>query len=173
MLVVMDTGYAYKPDAPLEPSPNGGTPRRVNAFEDLMVDDLIPMIDSTYRTIADRDHRAMAGLSMGGMQSLQITSGHLDKFAWIGSFSGPVRNFDIKTSHNGEFSDPASFNKKVRLLWIGAGTAEEAIHKSVATLHEALENAGVKHVYYESQGTAHEWLTWRRDLNEFVPRLFH
>jgi enterochelin esterase-like enzyme len=171
MLVVMDTGYAYKANAPLEAAPNG-PPRRANSFEDLVVDDLIPMIDSTYRTIADRDHRAMAGLSMGGMQSLQITSGHLDKFAWIGSFSGPVRNFDIKTSYNGEFSDPASFNKKVRLLWLGAGTNEEAIHKSVQNLHEALDSAGVKHVFYESPGTAHEWLTWRRDLNDFAPRLF-
>lgn len=172
MLAVMETGYAYKPDADTEPSPSGGPPRRANAFEDLMIDDLIPMIDASYRTIADRDHRAMAGLSMGGMQSLQITSAHLDKFAWIGSFSGPVRDFNITTSYSGEFADPAAFNRKVRLLWLGAGTAEEAIHKSVQNLHEALEAVGVKHIFYESPGTAHEWLTWRRDLNDFVPRLF-
>ena len=70
----------------------------------------------------------MAGLSMGGGQTLQITLTHLDKFAWIGSFSAPMRNFDAKTSYDGVFADPAAFNKKVKLLWIGAGTGETAMY---------------------------------------------
>ena len=97
MIVVMETGYATKPGATPVQGPAGGNPTIPNAFEDVVVTDLIPLIDAQYRTLANRDNRAMAGLSMGGGQTLQITSSHLDLFAWIGSFSAPIRNFDIKT----------------------------------------------------------------------------
>jgi enterochelin esterase-like enzyme len=171
MIVVMDTGYATKPGAtPVQGAT--GAPQVPNAFEDVVVTDLIPMIDASYRTLKDRDSRAMAGLSMGGGQTLQITSNHLDLFAWIGSFSAPLRNFDVKTSMNGALIDAASFNKRVRLLWIGAGTGETAIHEAATKLHASLEAAGIKHVVFESAGTAHEWQTWRRSLNDFAPRLF-
>ena len=171
MLVAMETGYAVKPGAAPVASP-AGPPRTPNAFEDVVIEDLIPMIDASYRTLADRGHRAMAGLSMGGMQTLQIASAHLDRFAWIGSFSAPIRNFDVKTSDNGVFGDAAAFNKKVRLLWIGAGTGEEAMHQGAQTMHEALDKAGVKNIFFESPGTAHEWQTWRRDLREFAGLVF-
>ena len=171
MIVVMDTGYATKPGAtPVQGAT--GAPQVPNAFEDVVVTDLIPVIDASYRTIKDRDSRAMAGLSMGGGQTLQITSNHLDLFAWIGSFSAPLRNFDVKTSMNGALTDAASFNKRVRLLWIGAGTGEVAIHEAATKLRASLEAAGIKHVVFESAGTAHEWQTWRRSLNDFAPRLF-
>jgi S-formylglutathione hydrolase FrmB len=78
----------------------------------------------------------------------------------------------VKTSNNGVFGDAAAFNKKVRLLWIGAGTGEEAMHQGAQAMHEALDKAGVKNVFFESQGTAHEWQTWRRDLREFVGLVF-
>ena len=170
MIVVMDTGYATKPGAtPVQGAT--GTPQIPNAFEDVVVTDLIPAIDASYRTIADRDSRAMAGLSMGGGQTLQITSKHLDLFAWIGSFSAPLRNFDVKTSMNGVLNDAPAFNKRVRLLWIGAGTGETAIHEAASQLHTSLDAAGIKHVVFESRGTAHEWQTWRRSLNDFAPRL--
>jgi enterochelin esterase-like enzyme len=171
MIVVMDTGYATSPGAT---AVQGATaaPQIPNAFEDVVVTDLIPMIDASYRTITDRESRAMAGLSMGGGQTLQITSNHLDLFAWIGSFSAPLRNFDVKTSMNGALTDAASFNKRVRLLWIGAGTGETAFHDANTKLHAALEAAGIRHVVFESAGTAHEWQTWRRSLNDFAPRLF-
>jgi enterochelin esterase-like enzyme len=171
MIVVMDTGYAFKPGATPVQGPTGN-PTIPNSFEDVVVTDLIPLIDATYRTLANRDNRAMAGLSMGGAQTLQITSNHLDLFAWIGSFSAPIRNFDLKTSMNGVLTDSASFNKRVRLLWIGAGTGEEAMMKGAAQVHAALDGVGIKHVFYESQGTSHEWQTWRRSLNDFAPRLF-
>ena len=123
MIVVMDTGYATRPGAtPVQGAT--GTPQIPNAFEDVVITDLIPMIDASYRTLADRDNRAMAGLSMGGGQTLQITSKNLGTFAWIGSFSAPLRNFDLKTSMNGVLTDPAAFNKKVRLFWIGSGPAK-------------------------------------------------
>ena len=171
MLVVMETGYATKTGATPVPGPTG-TPTVPNAFEQVLVDDLIPMIDAHYRTQADRSSRAMAGLSMGGNQTMQITSNHLDTFAWIGAFSAPLRNFDIKTSLGGVFNDAAAYNKKVKLLWIGAGTGETTFLEAAAKLHSALEAAGVKHVTFESKGTAHEWQTWRRSLHDFAPRLF-
>ena len=149
-----------------------------SAFEDVMVKDLIPMIDATYRTIPDREHRAMAGLSMGGMQTFQITLKHLDLFAYLGGFSGAGGGFggapfDPKTAHNGVMADADAFNKKVHLLWLGIGTAEpQRMYEGVKSYHEELEKAGIKHVYYESPGTSHEWLTWRRCLHEFAPLLF-
>jgi enterochelin esterase-like enzyme len=188
MLVVMEQGYARRPGeappAPLRPAaPGQNAPRpdfsrMFGAFEEVMVKDLIPMIDATYRTIPDRDHRAMAGLSMGGMQSFQITLKHLDLFSHIGGFSGGGGGFggvpfDPKTAHNGVMADADEFNKKVHLLWLGIGTAEpQRMYEGVKNYHQALEKAGIKHVYYESPGTSHEWLTWRRCLHEFAPLLF-
>jgi len=189
MLVVMAYGYAEKAGTP-EPNPAGGATgmaamlqtmqRQTNGFEDDLTQVLIPYIDANFRTIADRDHRAMAGLSMGGSQTFQITMNHLDLFSYIGGFSGVTGEFvfnnprpDIKAIYHGEFADPTAFAKRVHLLWIGVGTAEPAfIHDGIMAFHEALESAGIKHVFYQSPGTAHEWLTWRRDLNDFAPRLF-
>jgi len=148
-----------------------------SAFEEVVIKDLIPFIDGSFRTISDRDHRAMAGLSMGGMQTIQITFSNLDKFAYIAGFSGAGRfsgaGLDIKNDFNGILADSTSFNKKVKLLWIGVGTAEpENMYRAVKGFHKELLKAGIHHVYYESQGTGHEWLTWRRDLYDFAPRLF-
>lgn len=171
MIVVMDTGYATRPDATPVQGPTGN-PQIPNAFEDVVVSDLIPTIDGAFRTLSNRDSRAMAGLSMGGGQTLQITSKHLDLFSWIGSFSAPLRNFDVKTSMNGVLTDAATFNKRVRLFWIGSGTGETAIHEAASQLHTSLDAAGIKHVRFESAGTSHEWQTWRRSLNDFAPRLF-
>jgi enterochelin esterase family protein len=151
------------------------------AFEDDMTQALLPFIDSTFRTIADRDHRAMAGLSMGGMQTFQVTFDHLELFSYIGGFSGAGgmsmmrgdQKFDTKTAFNGALADPAAFAKRVHLLWIGVGTEEPAMmHAGIAKLHTSLDEAKVAHIFYESPGTAHEWQTWRRDLKDFAPRLF-
>jgi enterochelin esterase family protein len=164
------------PSAAAPPRPAG--PFLSQTFEEVFISELIPMVDSTYRTIPDRDHRAMAGLSMGGMQTFQITLKHLDKFAYIGGFSGAAGGMstspiDPKTAFNGVLNDSAAFNKRVKLVWLGIGTAEpERMYKSVNTFHQVLDQAGIKHIYYESPGTAHEWQTWRRDLNDFAPRLF-
>ena len=134
---------------------------------------MIPKIDASYRTIANRTHRAMAGLSMGGMQTLQIAPNHLDTFSYIGSFSGPpLSGFDPATSYNGAFKDRDTFNAKVRLLWLGAGTGEERFASAIKAMQAKLDSAGIKYVVFESQGTAHEWQTWRRSLHDFAPRLF-
>ncbi len=187
MLVVMEQGYARKPGeapSPAKPAAKPGEKpaprdfgRAFATFEEVMVNDLIPMIDATYRTIPDRESRAMAGLSMGGAQTFQITLKHLDLFAYIGGFSGAGGGFggapfDAKTAHGGVMADADAFNKKVRLLWLGVGTAEGRLYDGIKGYHEALDKAGIKNVYYESPGTAHEWLTWRRSFADFAPRLF-
>jgi len=189
MIVVMAYGYAKRagyvaPDLTGKPF---GSPEMLKAmqdmaaaFEDDVTKALIPFIDSTFRTLSDRDHRAMAGLSMGGMQTFQITLNHLDLFSYIGGFSGAGgmlvlgdRKLDPKTDYNGVFADPAAFAKKVHLLWMGVGTVEpERMRAGLLRLHNSLDEANIKHVFYESPGTDHEWQTWRRDLKDFAPRLF-
>jgi enterochelin esterase-like enzyme len=172
MILVVDTGYASKPVDKAQTA-QARPPGPTSAFEEVMLGELIPMIDSSYRTLADREHRAMAGLSMGSMQTLQITLKHLDTFAWIGAMSGPPRQgFEVKTSYDGVFSDAAAFNQKVKLFWLGAGTVEEQFHRSTVAMHAALDQAGIKNVFFSSQGTDHEWQTWRRSLHDLAPRLF-
>ncbi len=174
MIVVMENGYAYRPGEQL-PTAGGTAPsetRPGNAFEALMIGDLIPMIDASYRTRADREHRAIAGLSRGSGQALQVGFAHLDRFAWLGAFScGALRDVDPSKVYDGVFADAAAFRRKVRLLWLGAGTAEPH-YAWVKPFHQRLEQLGIANVFYESPGTSHEWLTWRRDLHEFAPRLF-
>ncbi|WP_348265352.1 alpha/beta hydrolase-fold protein [Telmatobacter sp. DSM 110680] len=188
MIIVMANGYASRvgyvvPDLTGKPF---GSPEflkvmqeRMGAFEDDMTQVLIPFVDKAFRTIADRDHRAMAGLSMGGMETFQVTFNHLDLFSYIGGFSGAGNpfltgtKFDVKTAYNGALADPSEFAKRVHLLWIGVGTNEpERMKSGLESLHTSLDAGGVKHVFYESPGTDHEWQTWRRDLKDFAPRLF-
>jgi len=187
MIVVMAYGYARRAGAPA-PDPSGpamGTPQGAQAreemaktFEDDVTQALIPFVDHSFRTLADRDHRAMAGLSMGGFQTFQITTRHLDLFSHMGGFSGiggmlEDRKMDLKTDFNGVFANPAAFAKKVHLLYFGVGTAEpERFRTRIQGLHTVLTEAGVAHVYWESPGTDHEWQTWRRNLKDFAPRLF-
>jgi len=169
MILVVDTGYASFAGATVGTNRSAATA----AFEEVMLKELIPMIDASFRTRSTREHRAMAGLSMGSGQTLNLTLRHLDKFAWIGAMSGPPRQgFDAATAYDGAFRNAAVFNSKVKLLWLGAGTAEEHIHASTLAMHEALNSAGIKNVFYSSPGTDHEWQTWRRSLHDFAPRLF-
>jgi enterochelin esterase-like enzyme len=179
MIIVMDRGYATRPGTSLAPLMRGraldieALRQRFEAFESVVIDELIPMVDATYRTIPDREHRALAGLSMGSLQAQQIGLAHLDTFSAIGVLSGPpIGEFDVQTAYGGVFSDPAAFNEKVRLLWIGAGTAEESIHQRALEMDKALEDAGIEHEFYASAGTSHEWQTWRRSLHVLAPLLF-
>ena len=131
-----------------------------------------------FRTIADREHRAIAGLSMGANQTMRIIMNNLDKFASYGGFSGTSNypssdEIDPATFLDGKFKDGATLNKKLKVFWLGLGTKEpNPFPGSVGAFRRMLENQGIKYEYYESPGTAHEWLTWRRDLNEFAQRLF-
>jgi len=136
----------------------------------IYAENLIPYIDKTFRTYTDKQHRAMAGLSRGGMQTTMTVFANMDKFAWMGTFSGFfVRGDDVVGAFNGVFKDPAAFDKQMNLLFISTGTEERNPKDQV----EKLKAHGIKNiVFHESQGTAHEWLTWRRALNEFAPRIF-
>jgi len=172
MIIVMDNGYAYKPQSG---ETNG---RPASAFEEVMINEIIPMIDAKFRTIADREHRAIAGLSMGANQTMRIIMNNLNKFASYGGFSGTSNypssdQIDPATFLDGKFNDGAAFNKQIKVFWLGLGTKEpNPFPGSVGAFRKMLEKQGIKYVYYESPNTAHEWLTWRRDLNEFAPRLF-
>jgi len=185
MIIVMANGYATKagakpvpaPAMPGMPAPAPGTPPRMmipSAVDEEFTASLIPTIDATYRTIPNRANRAMAGLSMGSVQTMQITTAHLDTFGYIGAFSGiSFTTVNLKTDFSGAFADADSFNKSGTVLFVGVGTTEfDRMLQGVHDFHKELVDAGVKHVYYESPGTAHEWLTWRRDLHEFAPLLF-
>ena len=136
----------------------------VAGFERLLVDDLIPYIDANFRTLKDQPHRAMAGLSMGGMQTHQITLAHLDTFSHIGLFSGG----SIATS---EIKDMDAFKQKAKVVFFSFGSLEGGAPNAKAAA-AALKGAGVNATYYESPGTAHEWQSWRRSLREFAPLLF-
>lgn len=172
MIVVTNSGYATY-STPQSPPENKSASGPNAAFEDVMLGELIPLIDGTYRTLTGREHRAMAGLSMGSRQTLNLTLKHLDKFAWIGAMSGPPQNgFDVTMAYDGAFRNAAAFNEQVRLLWLGAGTAEERFHASTTAIHEALQQAGIQHTFSSSPGTGHEWQTWRHGLHDFAPRLF-
>ena len=183
MIIVMDKGYAVAAgEKPYVHTP--GQPfdmRRMSSlpeFEHVVIRDLIPAIDGHYRTLTDREHRAMAGLSMGGGQAFDIVLRNLDRFAYVGGFSGvpggnggPVLN--PRTDFGGVLADAEAFNKRMKLVWFGIGTTEpESMAKGMRGFREAIVSAGIRHVYQESEGTSHEWLTWRRFLNDFAPRLF-
>jgi enterochelin esterase family protein len=155
---------------PAGPRGPGGPGAMNNPFERILLEEVIPMADASYRTVADREHRAMAGLSMGGGQTLSIGLTHLDTFSALGVFSGSRGVSDIKTAYNGVFADADAFNKKVHAFYVSVGTTENT--QGARAFHEALDKQGIKHTYFESEGTAHEWQTWRRSFHGFAPLLF-
>jgi enterochelin esterase-like enzyme len=175
MIVVMDNGYAYKPQIG-ENSDNKSRP--VSVFEDVMIREIIPRIDSEFRTVPDREHRAIAGLSMGANQTMRIFMNNLDKFSFYGGFSG-TSNFpsadeiDPATFLDGKFKDGKALSNQIRVFWLGMGTKEPApFPGSIGAFRKMMEKQGIPYIYYESQGTAHEWLTWRRSLYQFAQLLF-
>jgi enterochelin esterase family protein len=132
-----------------------------------LVNDVIPEIDSAFRTIPDRDHRAMAGLSLGGTQTYQVTTANKDKFAYVGIFSAPF-GFPGLNAYAPSAED---FDKQYKAFFISMGSKEGP--GSGRDPANQLKEAGVKHVtYYEAPGTAHEFQTWRKALHEFAPLLF-
>ena len=141
-----------------------------DAFEKVMVEETVPTFDERLRTIADRDHRAICGLSLGGFQSYTIGLDHPELFGWIGGFSGSGRGPGDRRDSE---MYPTSINDQYHLLYISIGTDEpNGMYQGIYDLHCALDSLGVNHVYYESPGTGHEWLTWRRSLHQFAPMLF-
>lgn len=177
MIIVMDNGYAIAKDAPSAPAgfSTRDMSKAAETLEKVYVQEIIPGIDSYYRTIAKTESRAMAGLSMGGLQTMIIGMNHTELFSYYGFFSGAIFGNildDPKTAFNGVFADAASFNSKVKLMWFGAGSGETQFVKMLEDSRKKFEGLGIKSTSYISPGTYHEWHTWRRDLNEFAPLLF-
>jgi enterochelin esterase-like enzyme len=174
MIVVMETAYATLPGAVGGPPPHHLRPSpETPEMARLTVNETIPTIDANFRTIPDREHRAIAGLSGGALQTLSIGMHNLDKFSAMGVFSRPpFDNFDVNTFYDGVLADASAFNKKVHLFWWGVGTAEPGIYTSVQATRAALDKAGVKYSYVEYPGLSHEWQSWRKQLNDFAASLF-
>ena len=167
MIVVMESGDVK---APFRGGDNRqGFSEYGASFYKVMIQDLIPTIDSKFRTMTDRDHRAMAGLSWGGHQTFDLVLNNMDKFAWMGAFSGAIFGLDVKTAYNGVFTKPDEFNKKIHYLYLSCGSEENF---GTEALVKSLRDAGIKTDYYVSPGTHHEWLTWRRCFRQFIPHLF-
>ena len=175
MIIVMDNGYAYENQGSVSQAKSG---QPVSIFEEVMMTEIIPMIDAKFRTISDREHRAIAGLSMGANQTMRIVMNHLDKFAYYGGFSGTPNypssdTIDPTTFLDGKFKDGKAVNKQLKVLWLGLGTKEQKpFPGSVGSFKTMLDKQGIKYVFYESPETAHEWLTWRRSLHQYASLLF-
>jgi enterochelin esterase family protein len=150
-------------------APGQGGPRRggfggfSDGFKNVLFNDIIPMVEKNYRVIADPQHRAYAGLSMGGMQAREITLANPDKFAYVGSFSSGAWSVDQVKNSEG-------FAKNVKLLFMSGGGKENM--GCVEAAKNIKEQVGMNAVGYESPGTAHEWHTWRRSLYEFAQLMF-
>ncbi len=170
MIVVMESGDIK---APFNFAGGGSNRQGVSdygaSFYKVMINDLIPYIDSNFRTLTDRDHRAMAGLSWGGHQTFDLVLNNMDKFSYMGAFSGAIFGMDVKTAYDGVFTRPDEFNKKMHYVFVSAGSEENFGTEQLA---KSLNDAGIKTDLYISPGTHHEWLTWRRCFRQFIPHLF-
>ena len=149
-------------------APGQGGPRRgfggfSEGFKNVLFNDIIPMVEKNYRVIADPQHRAYAGLSMGGMQAREITLANPEKFAYVGSFSSGAWNVDQVKASEG-------FAKNVKLLFMSGGGKENM--GCVEAAKKIKDELGMNAVGYESPGTAHEWQTWRRSLYQFAQLMF-
>jgi enterochelin esterase-like enzyme len=141
--------------------PGGGQP--TDEFSQDFLKDIMPYAESHCRVLTDRAHRAIAGLSMGGMQTHRIAMANLDKFSHIGLFSGGT----ISTN---EITDVAAFKEKVKALFMSCGSRENP--SGLQASHDALEKVGIKSTIYVSPSAGHEWRVWRGSLIRFLPLLF-
>ncbi len=165
-IVVMPFGYGVAPGAPAAPGQN------TTMFTRDLLEDVIPYIQSSYRALNHRDHRAIVGLSMGGGQALNIGLNHLDRFSYVGGFSsglGAITEFPNTYAH--VIAHPEVANKKLRLLWVGCGREDGAFGAS-KRFSDFLTAHKVAHTFEETDG-AHTWMVWRRYLRDVAPLLFH
>ena len=170
MIVVMESGDIKAPFN----FAGGGSNRQGQSqygasFYPVLLNDLIPYIDANFRTKTDRENRAMAGLSWGGHQTFDVVLQNLDKFAWLGTFSGAIFGLDVKTAYDGVFANADEFNKKIHYMYMNWGSDDFIKSGDIV---KQLRELGIKVDSNESKGTGHEWLTWRRGLAEFIPHIF-
>ena len=167
MLVVMESGDIKQPFG--GGNNQAGRSEYGASFYPVLLNDLIPYIDANFRTKSDRENRAMAGLSWGGHQTFDVVLQNLDKFAWLGTFSGAIFGLDVKTAYNGVFANADEFNKKIHYFYMNWGTDDFIKSQPIV---DGLRELGIKVDASVSEGTGHEFLTWRRGLHEFIPHLF-
>ncbi len=201
MIVVMPNANTTRIAAPdLVPAPPSlpafRDPARFPHFPDSLVHDLVPFVDKTYRTLADREHRAIAGLSVGGAQTMYTAFNHLDLFAWVAAFSGgypvmpgvaidvppPPNAASLKGPDLTKSLDPVKFaalmpqldadaNARLRLLYISIGL-DDALITTHGVVKQVLKDKGVKYELVEFPNQQHEWPVWRLSLRDLLPRLF-
>jgi len=167
MLIVMPDGHAIERPFTLEMDERQRA-EVLTAFQRDLLESVLPLVESNYRVRTDREHRAIAGLSMGGFQSLSVGLKHLDQFAWIGAFSSAL----ITTSPvmSALRDDPEGVNRQLKLLWITIGKDDSLLQRNRQFI-QALNELHIRHEYQETPG-AHRWSVWRRYLAELMPRLF-
>jgi len=165
MIVVMPFGHATPFGVPV---PEGGITNDA-LFEDYLLKDVIPTVEARYRVSPGRENRAIAGLSMGGGQSLSIGLGHLNLFSAVASFSGAVAA-DFETRFAAVLQDSKGTNQKIKTLWIGCGQQDSLFGRS-RNLSELLTKYQVRHIFHPTDGV-HNYTVWRKYLAEFAPLLF-
>jgi enterochelin esterase family protein len=169
-IIVMDNGSWSMARPPAGERPAQWPPKGwADGFTKTLLEDIIPMIDANYRTLADQEHRAMAGLSMGGMQTRVITLAHPEVFSHVGIFSGG----SITTE---DLTNAPAFKEKNKLVFVSYGSRELENPRpgsgNPKDNQDKLKEAGLNTHFYVSPQTAHEWQSWRRSLHEFAPLLF-
>ena len=162
MIIVMNTGYSFPDSGAYHPA--------LGAFPEEAADSAVPFIDRTYRTISDRTHRAMAGLSMGGMQTQRCVFAHPELFAWAGIFSGGLVIRDEEVDYSDVLLNPERFAERFRLLYVACGT-QEVHFVGTREAEETVLAAGTPIVTFEDYGY-HDWTFWRHCANDFLRRLF-
>ena len=150
--------------------PNGTVPMEAGkSFENELLKDVIPFVESRFSVKADREHRAVAGLSMGGGQAIRVGLKNLDKFAWVGWFSSAL-GFGGGGSPASLLTDPEAASKQIRLLWVSCGDKDTLLNANKA-FHTALEDKKVPHIWHLETG-AHDYTVWKNDLYLLAPMLF-
>ncbi len=175
MIVVMPNGSMPRPPVvpgvPADPVAQRAAQQK---FVDELLNNVIPYVEKNYLVVANRENRAIAGLSMGAGQTLAVAPTHLDKFAWIGVWSGgvnPPATDDFLQRNAQFFESPDKTNKMVKLLWVAAGSNDTLAGPGTKHLAEILDAHGIKHEYHESEG-GHTWINWRHYLNDYSQLLF-
>jgi len=166
MIVVMPNGRAMKDDRAVGDIFDSVKVQAFETFERDLLNDLIPFIEKTYPVYKNRENRAIAGLSMGGGQSLNFGLGNLDKFAWIGGFSSAPNTKSPELL----VPNPEEARKKLKLLWISCGDTDDLITISQRT-HDYLNANNIPHIYYIEPG-AHDFKVWKNDLYMFTQLIF-
>jgi enterochelin esterase-like enzyme len=139
-------------------------------FERDLLDDIMPTVEARFNTAPGGKNRAVAGLSMGGMQALAIGLRHPDRFAWVGVFS-PVTEPDIPTRYSEQLAKTEELNKRLSLLWVGCGTLDN-LYKRTQAVDEALTQHAIHHEFHSAEGGKHSWILWRANLAELAQRIF-